>query len=211
MNKDTVFFDVDTQYDFISPKGKLHVPGAETILDNISAVRQLALENSYSIVASMDYHRLGNPEISLNPDFKTTFPPHCMAGEPGAERIGHLGDVHIDYIGVEEIGADSIKKLVEKKQFHIAIRTDTVDMFESPNAIKLLGFLQPKKSIVFGVALDVCVYNAVKGLKKYSDTSIYVVKDAVKGLNIISDEQVYEDFGKMLVQTISLEKLKELL
>jgi nicotinamidase/pyrazinamidase len=211
MNRDTVFFDIDTQYDFISPQGKLCVPGAESILDSISTVRQLALDNSYSIVATMDYHRMDNPEISLNPDFKTTFPPHCMAGEPGAERVGYLGSVPIDYIDAGQVTADSIKKLIEKKQFHIVVRKETVDPFQSPNLVSLLDLLQPQKSVVFGVALDVCVYNTVKGLKQYSNAAVYVVKDAVKGLNVIPDEKVYEDFKKISAQTISLEQLKEML
>ena len=211
MNRDIIFFDIDTQYDFISPQGKLPIPGAEAILDNISAIRRLALENGYSIIASVDYHSMTDAEISLKPDFKTTFPPHCMAGQPGAERVGYLGDVHIDYVGPGQIATDSLKPLIEKKQLHIVIRTDTTDLFDSSNAVELVEILQPRKSVVFGVALDVCVYNAVKDLKKCCDTLIYVVKDAVKGLNIIPDAQVYQEFEKMSVQIISLEDLKEML
>jgi nicotinamidase/pyrazinamidase len=211
MNRDIIFFDIDTQYDFISPQGKLPVPGAEAVLENISTVRQFALEKGYSIVATADYHRMDNPEISLEPDFKTTFPPHCMAGEPGAARIGYLGNVHIDYVAVEEIREDSIKRLIEKKQFHIVLRKDSVNPFDSPNTARLLSLIQPQRAVVFGVALDVCVYNTVKGLKKYSDTAVYVVKDAVKGLNIIPDEQVYEDFEKISAHTVSLDQLKEML
>jgi nicotinamidase/pyrazinamidase len=211
MNRDTVFFDIDTQYDFISPQGKLRVPGAEIVLDNISAVRRLALDNGFSIVATMDYHSIDNPEISLEPDFKTTFPPHCMTGEPGAERIGYLGKLNIDYIEVDQVEEDAIKKLIEKEQFHIVVRKDSVNPFDSTNAVNLFGLLQPKNVVVFGVALDVCVYNAVKGLKQYSDAAVYVIKDAVKGLGIISDEQVYRKFEQFSVHPISIEQLRGLL
>jgi nicotinamidase/pyrazinamidase len=211
MNRNSIFFDIDTQYDFISPQGKLPVPGAETILDNISSVRRLALDNGLPIVATMDYHNMDNPEISPEPDFKTTFPPHCMAGEPGAERIGYLGSLPIDYIDVDQTDEDAIKKFIEKEQFHIVVRKDTVNPFDSPNMVKLFSLLQPQIVVVFGVALDVCVYNAVKGLKQYSDASIYIVKDAVKGLDIIPDKQVYREFKQMSVHPISIDKLKELL
>lgn len=211
MNNETVFFDIDTQYDFISPQGKLSVPGADSILDNISAVRRFALDNGFSIVATMDYHCTDNPEISLEPDFKITFPPHCMAGEPGAERIGYLGNLNIDYIEVGQTDEGAVKKFIEKEQFHIVIRKDSVNPFDSPNVVKLFGLLKPKTVFVFGVALDVCVYNAVKGLKQYSDAAVYVIKDAVKGLGIIPDEQVYREFKQMSVKPISINQLKELL
>jgi nicotinamidase-related amidase len=32
MKEDTLFWDVDTQFDFMQPQGKLYVPGAETII-----------------------------------------------------------------------------------------------------------------------------------------------------------------------------------
>ena len=59
-----------------------------TLLHKVSEVRKFALENSYSIIADIDWHSLDNKEISEAPDFKETFPPHCMAGEPGSERVG---------------------------------------------------------------------------------------------------------------------------
>jgi nicotinamidase/pyrazinamidase len=211
MNRKTVFFDIDTQYDFISPQGKLPVPGAESILDNISAVRQLVFDNGYSIVATTDYHSMDNPEISLEPDFKTTFPPHCMTGEPGAERLGYLGSLNIDYIEVNQTDENAIKKLIEKEQFHIVVRKDSVNPFDSPNVIKLFSLLQSKTVFVFGVALDVCVYNAVKGLKQFSDAAVYLVKDAVKGLGIIPEEQVYQEFEQISVHPININQLKELL
>jgi len=62
--------------------------GAEDIIAKVSEVRKFALENGYSIIADIDWHSLDNKEISEAPDFKETFPPHCMAGEPGSERVG---------------------------------------------------------------------------------------------------------------------------
>ncbi|MHC4061694.1 MAG: cysteine hydrolase family protein, partial [Planctomycetota bacterium] len=91
--KDTIFWDVDTQFDFLKPEGRLYVPGAAKIIEPISRTRVFALENGYSIIASMDWHSLEDEEISTTPDFKETFPPHCMAFESGSERLGYLGDV----------------------------------------------------------------------------------------------------------------------
>ena len=54
MKKGILFWDVDTQYDFMKPAGRLYVPGAEEIIDNVSKVRRFALDNGYSILADMD-------------------------------------------------------------------------------------------------------------------------------------------------------------
>ncbi|MBN2019750.1 MAG: hypothetical protein JW749_05940 [Sedimentisphaerales bacterium] len=76
----------------------LYVSGAEGIIDNVSEARRFVLENGYSIIASTDWHRESNKEISDRPDFKKTFPLHCMAGSPGSERVGYLGEMEIDIV-----------------------------------------------------------------------------------------------------------------
>ncbi len=43
----TVFFDVDTQIDFLYPAGALYVPGAETIVDRIAALNRFAARTEF--------------------------------------------------------------------------------------------------------------------------------------------------------------------
>ena len=38
-------------------------------------------------VASADDHELTDPEISESPTSQTTYPPHCLRGTHGAEKI----------------------------------------------------------------------------------------------------------------------------
>ena len=61
------------------------------------------------MVAYIDWHSRQNEEISDDPDFKATFPPHCMAGEPGAERVGFLGDVPTEYINIDEMDVETMR------------------------------------------------------------------------------------------------------
>ena len=35
MEKKTIFWDVDTQFDFMNPEGKLYMQGAEEIIDKV--------------------------------------------------------------------------------------------------------------------------------------------------------------------------------
>ncbi|MHC4186116.1 MAG: isochorismatase family protein [Planctomycetota bacterium] len=206
--KDTIFWDVDTQFDFLKPEGRLYVPGAAKIIEPISRTRVFALENGYSIIASMDWHSLEDEEISTTPDFKETFPPHCMAFESGSERLGYLGDVPIESVGVEKMARRELAKLVEKEQYHVVIRTSSVDVFENSNTVALLELVRPRRVVVFGVALDVCVYHTVRGLHRWGAGEIIVLRDVVQGLGITKEEDVFGEFERMGVRVAILDEVK---
>jgi nicotinamidase/pyrazinamidase len=209
--KRIIFWDVDTQFDFMNPQGRLYVPGADSIVDNVSEVRRLALENGYCIIASVDWHSLEDEEISLTPNNKSTFAPHCLAFEPGSERVGYLGQVPVDFVELERMNETELAGLVERDQFHLVIRTNSVNVFENPNTVTLLDLVRPRRVVVFGVALDVCVYHAVSGLLAWGRSEISVLEDAVKGLGIKKDEEVYEEFRRQGVRMTRVGELtKEL-
>ena len=209
MKEGTIFWDVDTQYDFMQPEGKLYVPGAETIISKVSEVRRFALDGGYSMVADIDWHSHENEEISEKPDFKVTFPPHCMAGEPGAERVGYLSDVPIEYINIDEMDADAIRPMIRNKPFHIVIRKNSLDVFDNPNTDKLVKLIEPKKVVVFGVALDFCVYYVVRGLRKYPDIRLCVLEDVVKGLDVRPEQEIFDEFRGLGVEIAELDALEK--
>ena len=64
MKKDILFWDVDTQFDFMNSQGNLYVPGAEAIIDKVSETRRLALDNGFSMLADIDWHSRQDAEIS---------------------------------------------------------------------------------------------------------------------------------------------------
>lgn len=209
MKQKTIFWDVDTQFDFMQPEGRLYVPGAETIIPKVSQVRRFALEGGYSMIADMDWHSRDNKEISETPDFKETFPTHCMAGESGSERVGFLGDVPIEYIKINEMDTDTVRPLVRSEQFHIVIRKESLSVFDNPNTDKLVKLIEPKKVIIFGVALDFCVYYVVRGLRKFPDIRLCVLKDVVKGLNVRPEQEIFDEFRQMGVEIMELTALEK--
>src|SRR5438309_11314600 len=82
-----IFWDVDTQYDFMKADGKLYVPDAEHIIPNLRKLTDYAHGHGVRIVASADDHVPEDPEISDAPDWKTTFPSHCLRGTAGQKKI----------------------------------------------------------------------------------------------------------------------------
>jgi nicotinamidase/pyrazinamidase len=211
MNKRIIFWDDDTQFDFMMPQGKLYVPEAEKIIDTVSEIRRFALDNGFSIIASTDWHSPDSPEISDNSDFVNTFPPHCLINDQGARRVGFLGSVSISYVDTEPLDDAAIKKLISKEPFHIAIRKNSLDVFDNPNTQKIFDFLKPEKIIVFGVALEFCVYVAVRGFLKKTDSSVYLVQDAVKAIDPDKGQRALKELRSKGVQVINSISLKELL
>jgi nicotinamidase/pyrazinamidase len=210
LEKKVIFWDVDTQFDFMDPKGKLFARGADKIIDNVSDVRRFALGNGYSIVASTDWHSLDNDEISSNPDYQTTFPPHCIVGTAGAERVGWLGDIPIDYIDLKQMPRDKLAELIDKPQFHIVLRKNTLDIFANPNTDEILRLSNPQTIIVFGIALDFCVSMLVFDLLRRGKADLIVLPDAVAGLGTKPDEQFYEEFRAKGVKVQKLSDLRYL-
>ena len=80
MKNKTVFVDIDTQFDFMNPKGTLNVPDAEDIIDNIKKLFGYAKEHKIKILSSTDAHKIDDPEFKL-------FPPHCVKGTSGNQRL----------------------------------------------------------------------------------------------------------------------------
>ncbi len=71
----TVFFDIDTQLDFLLPAGALYVPGAEKIIPRIAELnRQAPL-----LISTADAHAENDAEFKL-------YPPHCVAGTLGQHK-----------------------------------------------------------------------------------------------------------------------------
>src|SRR5947209_18986798 len=82
-----IFWDVDTQYDFMRADGKLYVPEAEQIIPNLKKLADYGHAHGIRVIASADDHVVGHAEISATPDWKTTFPAHCLRGTPGQKKI----------------------------------------------------------------------------------------------------------------------------
>ena len=70
-----------------SPDGKLPVPGAAEALPAMARLVQAARAAGVAHIASADDHELTDAEISDRPDYSTTYPPHCLRGTRGAEKV----------------------------------------------------------------------------------------------------------------------------
>ena len=176
----TVLWDVDTQVDFMLPDGKLYVPGAEETVPAMKRLVDAARAAGVVHVASADDHELTDAEISREPDFLTTYPPHCLRGTRGARKIPETEQedpVPLALELVPDFYLEGREFLLLKKSF---------DVFTNPNTERMLDRLGPDEIVVFGVATDVCDDAAIRGFLARG-LRVRFVEDAARGLD---DERV---------------------
>jgi nicotinamidase/pyrazinamidase len=172
----TVLWDVDTQVDFMHSNGKLYVPGAEVVAPAMGRLVEAAREAGVVHVASADDHELTDDEISVEPDFSTTYPPHCLRGTRGSRKVPETEQLDPVPIGLTDVPEHFLRGrefLLLKKHF---------DVFTNPNAERLLRLLDPEEIVLFGVATDVCDDAAIRGMVARG-RRVRFVEDAARGLD----------------------------
>jgi nicotinamidase/pyrazinamidase len=180
MKRPVIFWDVDTQHDFMDADGAMYVPSAELIKPKLQHLTQYAHQHGIPIVASSDDHTLEHPEISSSPDRRETFPPHCMRGTMGAEKIPQTALRAPLVIEPEPIPHEKLVRRLEPHDGDVLIRKHRFDVFSNPNTRTLLEAWDPTEIVLYGVALDFCVRFAIDGLIDVGIPMIHLVLDATR-------------------------------
>ena len=179
-----IFWDVDTQYDFMRADGLLYVPDAESIIPNLGRLTAHAHDCGIRIVASADDHVPGHRELSDAPDWTTTFPPHCMRGTPGQARIPETA--LRDPLVIEPVPMDR-QVLTARVRAHpgdVLLRKHWFDVFTNPNTEVVCEALAPERVVLYGVATDVCDRYAIEGLlARRPEMPIFAVTDAMRPIH----------------------------
>ncbi len=89
----TAVIVVDVQNDFCEG-GSMGVAGGREVARAVS--RRLAEGGYQHAVASRDHHIDPGDHFSGHPDFRTSWPPHCVAGTGGAELHPDLDTTHLE-------------------------------------------------------------------------------------------------------------------
>jgi nicotinamidase/pyrazinamidase len=187
-----LFWDVDTQVDFMIPSGRLYVAGAEKIIPNLRGLTAWAGRNHILIVSSACAHLPGDPEFA-------TFGPHCLAGTPGQQKVPET------LLPNRYIVPDRPVALPDLAPFQQVILEKTAfDAFSNPNADEILRQLGGGLRVVmYGVVTEICVASAAHALLERGH-QVELVRDAIAAL----DEQKAASFldkfvgrGGRLVET----------
>jgi nicotinamidase/pyrazinamidase len=179
VSRKVVFWEVDTQKDFMLPGGKLYVPGAERLLPNIRKLTDAARQSRVFLVSHGCFHATEDPEFK-------TFPPHCIKGTEGSAFVPEALTDKVVTVP-NETSATLPKELSQYQQ--ILLEKQTLDIFQSRHAAKLLSqFGDDVEFVVFGVVTEYCVRLAAKGLLDRG-RRVSVVRDAIATLKAEDGER----------------------
>jgi len=176
----TVFFDIDTQIDFVFPAGALYAAGAETILPHVAKLNHYAAQRGIPVISSVDAHAENDPEFR-------DWPHHCVVGtlaqqKPAATLLEKRAKVPNTLAAIHIAGAQQM--IVEKQTF---------SMFSNINLKLLLDHFDADRYVVYGLVTEVCVKFAAFGLLE-TGKRVEIVTDAIRPLNDTNGAQVLADF-----------------
>jgi nicotinamidase/pyrazinamidase len=167
----TVFFDIDTQIDFVYPAGALYVPGAERIVPAIAELNR----RGPLVISTMDAHSEDDPEFQI-------YPHHCVAGTTGQQKPAvTLREKR----GLIPVRSEGLQQLILEKQ--------KLDCFTNPNLMPLLAELNADRYVVYGVVTEICVRLAAFGLFR-TGKRVEIVTDAVKALDEAAAQKMFAEF-----------------
>jgi nicotinamidase/pyrazinamidase len=191
-----IFWDVDTQYDFMRADGKLYVPDAEHIIPNLKRLTDYAHGHGIRVVASADDHVPGHRELSDHPNFKDTFPLHCMRDTPGQKKIPETALRDALVIQPDPQDRRGLEDRVRGHAGDILFHKHWFDVFTNPNVLPAVDVLAPEDIVLYGVALDVCDRYAIEGfLEHRPNIRLFAVTDAMKPIDRDVGEQMLKEWG----------------
>ena len=165
----TVYFDVDTQIDFVFPAGALYVPDAVRILPAVARLNEFAAANGCLVMSTVDAHPENDGEF-------TEYAAHCIRGTAGQRKPDCT--MLAPWVTLPENtamlpGLDGVKQVLVEKS--------TVDCFRNRNLTRLLAAVAPADCVVYGVATEVAVRHAAMGLLRLG-YRVRMVTDAIQGI-----------------------------
>jgi nicotinamidase/pyrazinamidase len=141
----------------------------------------------------MDAHREGDDEFQ-------EYPPHCLVGTPGQQKIPEtvLPRQHV----IPNRRAALPPKLTDFQQ--VIVEKQRFDVFSNPNLDALLAQLGAGREIVlYGVVTEICVHHAARGLLERG-FQVRLVRDATQHLEKAKGRAtlaLVEERGGQLVTT----------
>lgn len=177
-------FVIDVQNDFCEG-GALACQGGAAVAASITNYLKASKSSYDAVIASRDWHTPNSengghfPQVDKEPDFLTTWPLHCIAGETGADYHPNLDSSLIDI---------HIKK--GQGQPGYSIFEGVTDSGESIQAvIARLGITEVD---VVGIATDYCVRASALDAKN-SGLDVRVITSLTAGVSAVSTEAAIDE------------------
>ncbi len=157
----------DMIFDFVDPKGKLYVPGVETIVPRIAQLISEARGKGLPVIYVNDAHDPDDEEFQL-------WGEHAVKGTPGTEVVSELAPEDGDYV-------------LEKKRY---------SAFYGTGLDELLERLGVDHLVITGTVTNICVMvSAIEALMR--GYRVTVPKDAVHALSDADQQTALDQIGRV--------------
>lgn len=177
IRRGTLFWDVDTQHDFMDRDGALYVHGSEDIKPRLRELTEYANRRGIRKGKSADRHFGSDPEMQANGG---TFPFHCMDGTYGQLSIPETESNNPMFIENRRYMEDEIARAL-RHEGELVFEKQHYDVFTNPNTEIILLALRPDRIVVYGVATDYCDKAAALGMRRLG-FGVYLVEDAIRAV-----------------------------
>ena len=192
-----IFWDVDTQRDFMLPGGNLYVPGAEKLIPNLNRLTDQARKDRVFLVSDACVHAPNDPEFQR-------FPPHCVRGTTGVEIIPET--IAKSFLILPNRREAAVPDDLSPYQ-QVILEKQTLDVFDNPLTEMVIERLRKytdadAEFFVFGVVTEYCVRCVAKGLLARG-RRVALVEDAITTLKANDGESALAEMKSLGARMIS--------
>ncbi len=176
-----LFVNVNTQRDFFDG-GSYKIPSSEHIINNLNDITQYTKVRGAKVVNIVGWYSEDSNFLSDNPDYRKTFPKHCLINTEGAKFLKETSPSGYFLMDWNSYGGIKFHELHENN--NIVVTKKTMDFFEgnsySESLIHNLGIpiMRRPSFLVYGIEIGPVVLGLLR--RGYSVT---VVDDANRSLN----------------------------
>lgn len=194
-NENLVFFNVDTQQDFFD-RESVDIPNGESIFNNLELITKVAEQKNIKVVSTLRWFKEDSTIFSTMPDYRVTFPKHCIKDSKGARFIPQTSPSK--YFLLNWDGGSLVFPEIHKNR-NIVITKKEINVFEGnpyfQSVVHNLGipFMARPNFVLYGVDVG----PTALGLLRLG-YSVSVVVDAnlnVDGQKFQKENIIPEQFG----------------
>lgn len=203
-----IFFNVDTQQDFFS-RDCIDIPNGESVLKNLSIVSNFLKEKNIKTIHSIRWFKPDSNFFSELPDYKKSFPKHCLIDTKGARFINETAPTN--YFLINWIDGNLIFPEIHNNT-NIVVTKKSSSLFEGNTfteaLINNLGvpFMERPSFYLFGVDVGGTALELLRRgytVNIIEDANININGQPFKKEDIITDK-INPETGNQVKETLNL-------
>ncbi|MCW4049096.1 MAG: isochorismatase family protein [Candidatus Bathyarchaeota archaeon] len=200
--RNIVFWDVDTQIDFIEPTGKLYVSEAEMIKANLAYLTEMgAIRGRLS--GSVDAHTPNDNEFR-------EWTEHCVYGTLGQHKIPESTVKSPLFVPSVKLSIEQLSEVAAYEGQVIFEKQDT-DVRTNPNVKHFMNLIRPKMIVIYGVVTEICVNLAVDFFARDLGYETVVVVDAIKEIDLSKADSCKAEWKALGVEMLRTRDVESIL